>query len=485
MNNSDKPGDSKFPLTNNAPRASKPAVAPIPASAPPRRPHPFLTFLKRALVVCFCLLSLVGGTVMGSFYQKSSMIRAVVSQMFTDPFHPLDFTPEKQFPGVQQLNVMLLGCDVDYEPDKPVVRKDTNGRSDAIMVAHFDFVNNTIKVLSIPRDTAVRIPGHGVQKINAAHAFGGPALTAQTIKECFSIPTDNYLTLNFVAFQKVVDAVGGVDLTVHKELNYDDNWGNLHIHLHPGFQHMNGYKAMGYVRIRHTDDDLARAERQHEFLEALRSRVTNLANFRKLPDVLNAITDNMKHDMTDAQMLALANFARQRQKGEIMLATMPSDEGPSYVYTRREEARKVIADTFYNGDESQVNLDVLNRRTLMARSDSARRRHRRRHPVRTSAAVPRDDNGNPLVDDSPQPDDGALAGNIDAHHASSDTRDAAGSKSADNPPAKSAEPSKPETAPGDSGSKDSGGKDGGAKDPGSDPGKGAGDMGANQKFGTS
>lgn len=112
MNNSDKPGDLRFPLTNNAPRASAPVATLISPFAPLRRPHPFLTFLKRAVVVCFCLLSIAGGTVMGNLYQHSSFIPAIVRGFIGNPLNPLeDLTPEKQFHGVQQLNVMLLGCD--------------------------------------------------------------------------------------------------------------------------------------------------------------------------------------------------------------------------------------------------------------------------------------------------------------------------------------------------------------------------------------
>src|SRR5439155_21810551 len=124
------------------------------------------------------------------------------------------------------------------------------------------------------RDTAVQIPGRRyISKINAAHAFGGPELTAQTINDVFHIPIDAYVVINFDGFKKIVDAVGGIDLNVEKRLKYDDNWGHLHVNLFPGYQHLSGEKAMGYVRIRKLDSDFNRSKRQHAFLEAVRTKL--------------------------------------------------------------------------------------------------------------------------------------------------------------------------------------------------------------------
>lgn len=257
----------------------------------------------------------------------------------------------------KSLTVLILGVDHDTigvrRPGQMAVPQEVAnapGRSDAIMIARFDFDGDAVSslnVLSIPRDTRVRVPGHGIHKINAAHAYGGPELACATIQDVFGISPDYYVDLNYEGFQKVVDAVGGVDVNIRQPLDYDDNWGKLHIHLKPGQQHLNGYKAMGYVRFRHTDNDLARAQRQHEFLEALRSRVTSPAAFLSLPGVVSAVTDNLQSNMTMDQLLTLANLSRKAPKDAVCLETLPVIQGKTFVYIDKRKSVGVIRKMFF------------------------------------------------------------------------------------------------------------------------------------------
>src|SRR5205807_9350050 len=129
-------------------------------------------------------------------------------------------------------------------------------------------------------------------KINAAHNFGGPELTNETIQQAFGVSADAWVVLNFEGFQQIVDAIGGIDVDVSKKLDYDDNWGNLHIHLKPGYQHLNGYQAMGFVRMRHSDSDEMRSKRQHEFMEAMRSKVKAPGTWMSLPEMFNKFDKN-------------------------------------------------------------------------------------------------------------------------------------------------------------------------------------------------
>ena len=377
------------------------------------RPHQGWTIAKWALLTFFCLICVTVGTVVGAFW-RTQFGRAIITQISVDPFHAIihatdplaAFTPDQQFLAEQQngVNVLLMGCDHDYEDRRPVPIMSSPGRSDAMLLAHVDFAHNLINVLSIPRDSAVRIPGHGITKINAAHSIGGNDLSMETIHSVFGVQPDYYVSLNFEGFQKIVDALGGVDVTVHRPLNYDDNWGNLHVHLKPGFQHLNGYKAMGYVRIRHSDSDLMRAERQHEFLEALRSRVLEPSAFLKLPGALNALSDNLQTNLKTEQMLTLANFARKLPKQNIQLVTLPVAEGPSYVYIQVPQSTDVIRKMFFYDDAlaaDGVNVNVpdgfaASGRGLRYASDVTYERHprgrRRRHGLRASAPSTR--NGN-------------------------------------------------------------------------------------------
>ncbi len=417
LKDSERPGKEAFPLTNNSHRriAPKQTVGVLSAPSPSA-----WTYTRRALIGMMCLLCVVGGTVTGNFYWKSAIFRSMFNGALSGGLLHGNtlaaFTPENQFPPEKQhtMNVMFLGCDSDWDPKKPIELKNRLTRSDAILIAHLDFDAKTIHALSIPRDTAVRIPDNGYNKINAAHALGGPALTQQTIKAVFGIDVDYYMTLNFDGFMKVVDSLGGVDVTVQKKLDYDDNWGNLHVHLKPGLQHLNGYRAMGYVRIRHTDDDLQRAARQQDFMEALRARIKSPANLLRLPDALNAITDSIKTDMTQEQMVTVANFARTLPKANIEVGTLPVTEGPSYVYIKRDEDADIIRKYFYN-DDKMIEVAVNPPSDAIVARLTRKLKHKKHRRRATAVSGPKDDEGQPLLSnqDAPTTDDGGDTASAD------------------------------------------------------------------------
>lgn len=319
-----------------------------------------------------CLLAMAAGTVFGHFYWGSDAFHKMVNEdgfsaiggfvRTGDPLH--QWTPEEQFPNRTSMNVLILGVDHDYDNRDQIV-KTSPGRSDSIMIARVDFVNKTINALTIPRDTAVRIPGRsGIHKINAAHNFGGEELTMETIKDVFGVQPDACVTVNFEGFQQIVNAIGGIDVDVqvpkgHKGLDYDDNWGNLHIHLKPGFQHLDGYQAMGYVRMRHSDSDEMRSKRQHDFLEAVRTKLKSPSTFMVLPKVVDKLNDNLKlNSLNRDQMFALANFARSIPRENINIKTLPSFEGPSYVTIYPEQSAKLIQEMFFPNSMVALNIDA-------------------------------------------------------------------------------------------------------------------------------
>jgi len=453
LNDSEQPGAQSSGVNGAGQRSS---VSNGPVSRRRRaRPNRFWRLVKWTFAVGFCLALVAGGALVGK-YKNTTIGGAIFKpQNLGDLFRgtPLaSYTPAKYFSDhPHTLNLLILGCDRDYVGKRvngeaiPVPLMNTNGRSDAILVAHYDFDNQTVSILTIPRDTAVHIPGHSTHKINAAHQFGGPELTQETIKAAFGIDTDAYVTLHFEAFQKIVDTVGGVDINVKKQLDYDDNWALLHIHLKPGQQHLNGYQAMGYVRIRHSDSDLMRAERQHEFLEALRNQIRTPAMLIKGADVLDAITDNLHSNLSTEQIITLANWTKGLDKKNVTLVTMPSIEGPSYITVNRKPTRKMVAQIFFAGNEDAVTINAPDKETLSA---SSRRSHRKGHS-HTHDDVPVDPNSDaPIVDDSPPAHESADTPNNDTKPDKSDTPksdgDAApekkgndsGDKGKDAPPAK-------------------------------------------------
>ncbi len=390
MNDLEQPGKSAIPYPDRGKKVADEDKVPVISGK-----RKWLRFLGYSSAVFACVALLSAGTIMG-IYSKNPIARSIMVNIVK---HPIDtivnrdpfvtYRPEEYLPGQHVVNVLFLGCDYDYEDRRPQAIKTNRGRSDAILIARVDLDNLSINLMSIPRDTAVNIPGRsGVHKINAAHAFGGPEMAMQTIQSTFGIKTDYYVTLHFDAFKKIVDEVGGVDVNVQKQLDYDDNWGNLHIHLKPGPQHLNGYKAMGYVRMRHSDSDMMRAQRQQEFLQSLRSQISSPSNFLKLPNALNALTDNIATNMSHEQMLTLAAFAKKVPRENIQLAILPVNEGPSYVYVKTTEAEKLIRKLFY-GDDPLASVTVSGaerQRVASVNRDERRPMHRERRRHRTTKA---------------------------------------------------------------------------------------------------
>jgi LCP family protein required for cell wall assembly len=143
-------------------------------------------------------------------------------------------------------------------------------RADSIMLMSIDPKKNRISLLSIPRDTYVNIPGHGMDKINHAHAFGGTALLKKTVAAHFDLTIHHVAKFSLVGIQKLVDDIGGVGVYIEKDLQYKDQKAGLFIDLKKGYQVLNGDKAVQYLRFRHdASGDLGRVARQQQFFYAL------------------------------------------------------------------------------------------------------------------------------------------------------------------------------------------------------------------------
>jgi LCP family protein required for cell wall assembly len=247
---------------------------------------------------------------------------------------------KQEFPGVKSMNLLIVGQDSDYNNQDQVVK--TRGRSDMLMVAHIDLSNNTVRMLSIPRDTRADIPDHGLRQINSAFHLGGPELCAQTITTNYGIPIDHYAALDFEGFEQAIDHLNGVTLAVDKKMDYDDNWGHLHIHLLPGMQHLSGQQAMGFVRFRHSDTDQIRTHRQQTLLAALKEKAFDPRVFIKTPQIVNDVDKNIESDLTDKQKLALASFVRSAPKSNVSMETLPSNNKGRYVYADWDKATPLI-----------------------------------------------------------------------------------------------------------------------------------------------
>ena len=193
-------------------------------------------------------------------------------------------------------NIVVMGCDT---------RKDDAGRSDTLFVVMLDKNKKNAALLSVPRDTRVKIKGHGWDKINAAFAYGGQKLTRETVQEFLGIKLHNYVVVDFQGFKDLVDVIGGVDINVEKRMYYYDPYDGFEIDLRPGMQHMDGKTAMQYVRYRDEDGDIGRIRRQQKFIMALYKQIASKNIITKIPGVSKQIMSMIKTDLSLKEMAEL------------------------------------------------------------------------------------------------------------------------------------------------------------------------------------
>lgn len=179
-------------------------------------------------------------------------------------------------------NIALFGIDA------PLGEK---GRSDAIMIVTIDKNTKKIKLSSIIRDSYVNIPGHGMDKINHAYAFGGPELALRTLNKNFHLDLRNFAAVNFTTLPKIINTIGGVNIKVtNAEATQIPGINSA------GTYNLNGDQALAYTRIRKVDSDFVRAERQRTVIQAIISKTLEkpLTSYPGiLSEVLPLITTNM------------------------------------------------------------------------------------------------------------------------------------------------------------------------------------------------
>ena len=250
-------------------------------------------------------------------------------------------TADGMIAGSSEIHVMILGVDE---------RKDDVGRSDTLMVATVDPEKGTASLLSIPRDTRVAIEGAGYDKINAAYAYGGYALTKKTLEQLLDVPMDYYILIDVHAFERIIDALDGIDIDVEKRMYYEDPWdddGGLVIDIYPGMQHMTGEKAIHYVRYRDTEGDIGRIRRQQRFMSAVLTKVTSPEIFAKLPEIIDEVMKSVKTDLGASDMLRFLQLMKKVQEQGLSAEMAPGNpawyKGVSYWIPDIVELRRLAA----------------------------------------------------------------------------------------------------------------------------------------------
>ena len=232
------------------------------------------------------------------------------------------------------INVLVVGIDQ---------RGEEKSRTDTIMVYRLDTITKAVKLLSIPRDTYVNIPGRGMDKINHAHAFGEIELTMRTVEEFLGIKIDHYIKTDFEGFKGLIDLIGGVTIDVEKSIKGTE--------IKPGVQTLTSEQALAYVRDRKDPmGDIARVKRQQKFIKALGDGVASFEPKWKLLSVAPKLYSNVDTDIPLKASEELVSILRGVQIDSSEIEVIPgwfyNKDGISYWKPDEAKTKEVVTKIF-------------------------------------------------------------------------------------------------------------------------------------------
>ena len=256
----------------------------------------------KIILSIFLIIGIAVGGVLG-YYDARLEASVNIGKKLSDMDVGDDLTFDKDV-----VNILLVGS------DHGAIKGD-HGRSDSIMIATVNFKTKELKLTSLMRDMYVDIPEHGKNKLNAAYAYGGVELLYKTIAKNFGIKIDNYCVVDFSTFEKVINKVGGVEISLEeKEAEYLNSTNYIskkkYRTVKAGKQTLNGNQALGYARIRYVvskkygDGDFGRTGRQRAVLQAALNKVLD-QSITKIADIALDALDDVSTDMTAGYLKSL------------------------------------------------------------------------------------------------------------------------------------------------------------------------------------
>lgn len=275
---------------------------------------------------------------LGGMFDKILLFNNDSSMINRDYVTPIDEISGK-------VNVLVLGVDKE------------GLRTDTIMVASLDANDNSVKLLSIPRDTRMYV-GTRYQKINSAHAITqngkirGPQGSIEAVTRLTGIPINYYVEFSFTAFRDTIDALGGVYFDVPQNMRYSDPIQNLRINLSAGYQLLDGDKAEQLVRFRqYPEGDIQRLRVQQDFIKAVAEQKLNGTIITKLPDLYKNLTKNLKTNFTLSDMTKFAPYLLNIDTQNITMYELPGEYSgeeytASYWLPDMQKLKLLISETF-------------------------------------------------------------------------------------------------------------------------------------------
>jgi LCP family protein required for cell wall assembly len=303
----EQPG-AAYPYPGYGP-PSEPEYPGYPPARPPRRRGRRIALWVGIVLLVLALL--VVGWGLAGFFSFRSGVKDANARLPDTAKAAL--TPREGALLSSPSNILLIGA--DKGPGR-----DDQGRSDSLVLVRTDPDHHRLALLSIPRDLRVEIPGIPDDKINAAYAYGGPALTIETVEKLTRLPVNHVVVVDFSTFADLIDALGGITVDVPKRIvsnRFDCPYGSQAAcerwpgwRFRPGRQELDGRRALVYSRIREnqldpSENDLTRGGRQQQVVQAIADEVVSVGGFLRLPFIGDDIARPLATDLSASDLMKL------------------------------------------------------------------------------------------------------------------------------------------------------------------------------------
>ena len=301
-----------------------------------RKKKRFITVPKVIIAIIIIIILIITITIFAITSTLSNMMKMeldesdlAVNDELYDELSEYGIT-KKEFDSI--INIAFFGS------DSRDLNNMNSGRADTIMIISVNPTKKSIKMISIPRDTYVNVPGYGKTKINHSYAYGQEQLAIKTINSNFGLNITEYVTINFEGLINVINAVGGVDINISKEerdvLNeyLKDSYQIMGKEYVPmteyGDVHLNGEQALAHCRDRYVGSDFTRAERQREVLTEVMGKISQ-KSFGEMLDLVDIFLQQVRTNINVSEYLGLAASAftnKDDYMNNIISAQVPSTD---------------------------------------------------------------------------------------------------------------------------------------------------------------
>lgn len=245
------------------------------------------------------------------------------------------------------INILFLGT--DERSDK----FSNSARSDSMMLISINQNTDKIKLVSLERGMAVKMPNGKVDYLTHAFHYGGPKWVIYCVRSHFKIDVDKYIRVNFKVFEKLVNSIGGVDIELTeieaKALNHEipTNTYKISRRVNPGWNHLNGFEALQYCRLRWTDSDWVRIERQRTTIAAIQKQCRNLS-LTELDGAINAVLPMVQTNLEKGEIVSLLTNIPKLLNSNIDDMTIPAAGTFSNLsHVDFDANSKILHDFFY------------------------------------------------------------------------------------------------------------------------------------------